>query len=343
MVTQCAVLEQFGIFLVLAGKSLFAHRIEDVIPASADGDVAPRRQKLYNNVQFFRVGSLSGRTLVIVMQPKKRDSIFRVAEPVMDKINRKAPERAHRLSLWQPKSRWFKEYKAFYLPCVSFDIIFLNARIAIPCAKGFEVMDMDTFKSVTIPRLVDDLRLARLPKPWDSCRPMSMIPASKEEILLCYNEFGLYVDKHGIPSKTATNPVIEWEGSAERVALHAPYILLFHPQTIEVREIATGRLGQIIPGNGMHCIWDHRHPESVTCRDLIGDGAQVVDLRVYGVMNVLQNPPRPGHSAVQRIFTLVPTGAMSLPQLSQRRSTPFNEVESTATSHSLLELQTGIS
>ncbi|KAJ7433058.1 citron-like protein, partial [Mycena latifolia] len=175
MVTQCAVLEEFGIFLVLAGKSLFAHRIEDVIPASADGDVAPRRQKLYNNVQFFRVGSLSGRTLVIVMQPKKRDSIFRVAEPVMDKINRKAPERAHRLSLWQPKSRWFKEYKAFYLPCVSFDIIFLNARIAIPCAKGFEVMDMDTFKSVTIPRLVDDLRLARLPKPWDSCRPMSMI------------------------------------------------------------------------------------------------------------------------------------------------------------------------
>lgn len=101
-------------------------------------------------------------------------------------------------------------------------------------------------------------------------------------------------------------------GSAERIAFHAPYILLFRTQTIEVREIATGRLAQIIPGCDMHCIWDHHHPESVG------------DVRVHGVMSILQDSPQPGHPVAQRIFELVPTGAISLPESSHRISTLSN-------------------
>jgi len=69
-------------------------------------------------------------------------------------------------------------------------------------------------------------------------------------------EFGIYVDKHGDPSRSTGT--IEWEGTAERVALHHPYILLFDPRFIEVRQIETGRLAQIIPGNDVRCIWDGR-------------------------------------------------------------------------------------
>ncbi|KAJ7809831.1 CNH domain-containing protein [Mycena leptocephala] len=329
MVTQCAVLEKFGIFLVLASKSLFAYRIEDVIPTSSANNIAPRPQKLYNNVQFFRVGSLLDRTLVIAMQPKKCDSIFRVLEAVMDK-NRKATERAHRFSVRQTKSHWFKKHKHFVLPSVSFDIIFLKATIAIVYPKGFEILDLARLTGTLIPNLDEDNpRLARPNKSWHSCRPMSMFRSTGEEVLLCYNEFGLYIDKHGNP----TEPIVEWEGSAERIALHAPYILLFHTQTIEVREIATGRLAQIIPGHDMHCIWDHHHPESVG------------DVRVHGVMNILQDSPQPGHPVAQRIFELVPTGAISLPESSQRRSTPSNApgVKSTVTSRPPLELQSGLS
>ncbi|KAF8546110.1 hypothetical protein OG21DRAFT_1427914, partial [Imleria badia] len=49
---------------------------------------------------------------------------------------------------------------------------------------------------------------------------------------------------------------------ADRVALHAPYILPFDPRFIEVRHVDTGRLAQIIPGVDVRCVWDGRGVDS---------------------------------------------------------------------------------
>ena len=85
---------------------------------------------------------------------------------------------------------------------------------------------------------------------------MGMFRSSENEFLLCYDEFGLYVDRHGDPSRQAGT--IEWEGTAEHVAWHPPYVLLFDSRFIEIRHVETGRLAQIIPGNDVRCIWDGR-------------------------------------------------------------------------------------
>jgi hypothetical protein len=73
MVTQCAMLEDFGIFLVLADKSLFAYHIEALVPSSpqsANTSQTPQKLNGTKDVHFFSVGSLSGRTLVIYMKKK---------------------------------------------------------------------------------------------------------------------------------------------------------------------------------------------------------------------------------------------------------------------------------
>lgn len=89
MVTQCAMLEDFGIFLVLADKvrmhlvtasrhliclkSLFAYHIEALVPSSPQSvNASQTPQKLNGNrdVQFFSVGQLNGRTLVCYMKKK---------------------------------------------------------------------------------------------------------------------------------------------------------------------------------------------------------------------------------------------------------------------------------
>ena len=93
MVTQCAMLEDFGIFLVLADKvsihpghcaniwqvtdrtsqSLFAYHIEALVPSSPQSaHTSQTPQKLSGNkdVHFFSVGNLNGRTLVIYMKKK---------------------------------------------------------------------------------------------------------------------------------------------------------------------------------------------------------------------------------------------------------------------------------
>ncbi|KAJ7780243.1 Dbl-like domain-containing protein [Mycena maculata] len=322
MVTQCAMLEDFGIFLVLADKSLFAYHIEALVPSSPQSANATQTpQKLNGNVQFFSVGSLLGRTLVVFMKRKNIDSIFHVVEPIIDKINERAKAPAgigSRFGFRQPKSDWFRSYRDFFLPSESFDVMFLKARIAILCTKGFEIMDLLDFKSVTIPQR-EDPRLANLAKRCEACRPMGMFRSTDEEFLLCYNEFGLYVNKHGDPSPSRPIGTVEWEGNAERVAFHAPYILLFDSRFIEVRDVETGRLAQIIPGNDMHCLWDGRGQASNSNEQNLADHRNGVlqDARVHGVMNAPEPPAQPGRPApravAQHVFELIPTIPLYLP------------------------------
>lgn len=76
----------------------------------------------------------------------KLESIFRVLEPVLDKINEKVKAPVGlgtRLGFRSNKSEWFRIYRDFFLPTESFDLIFLKARVVVLCAKGFEIMDLN--------------------------------------------------------------------------------------------------------------------------------------------------------------------------------------------------------
>ncbi|KAI0741870.1 Dbl domain-containing protein [Daedaleopsis nitida] len=325
MVTQCAMLEDFGIFLVLADKSLFAYHIEALVPSSPQSaHTSQTPQKLSGNkdVHFFSVGNLNGRTLVIYMKKKGLDSVFRVLEPVVGKINErtKAPQTfGSRLGLRSQRSEWFRVYRDFFLPSEAFDLLFLKAKIVILCTKGFEIMDLTDFKSVTIPQR-DDPRLEKLAKRCENCRPMGMFRSSNDEFLLCYDEFGLYVDRHGDPSRS--NGTIEWEGTAEHVAWHPPYVLLFDSRFIEIRHVETGRLAQIIPGHDVRCIWDGRGvtgvPPTTPVQEGYGQEMISQEPRVHGVMNATDAPaltsqsrgPRP---IAQHVFELIPTIPLYLP------------------------------
>ncbi|OJT02956.1 Rho1 guanine nucleotide exchange factor 1 [Trametes pubescens] len=326
MVTQCAMLEDFGIFLVLADKSLFAYHIEALVPSSPQSaHTSQTPQKLSGNkdVHFFSVGNLNGRTLVIYMKKKGLDSVFRVLEPVVGKINERtdAPRTfGSRLGLRSQRSEWFRVYRDFFLPSEAFDLIFLKAKIVILCTKGFEIMDLTDFKSVTIPQR-DDPRLEKLAKRCESCRPMGMFRSSNDEFLLCYDEFGLYVDRHGDPSRSIGT--IEWEGTAEHVAWHPPYVLLFDSRFIEIRHVETGRLAQIIPGNDVRCIWDGRGvtgaPQTPSAPEGFGQEMISQEPRVHGVMNLadaaapLGPNTRVGRPIAQHVFELIPTIPLYLP------------------------------
>jgi len=171
-----------------------------------------------------------------------------------------------------------------------------------------------------------------------------MFRSAEDEFLLCYDgmslsnisdklthwftlEFGLYVDKHGDPSRAAGT--IEWEGTAERVALHSPYVLLFDSRFIEVRHLETGRLMQIIPGNDIRCIWDGR---GLSTNNLLSapihdgyDEPVVQEAQVHAVLSASETSPR-SRAIIQQVFELVPTVPLYLPEQSpkgnQRTSLP---------------------
>jgi hypothetical protein len=190
MVTQCAMLEDFGIFLVLADKSLFVYNIEALVPTyPQSANTIQILQKLNGSedVHFFRVGILGGRTLVIYMTKKGLDSVFRALEPVDGRTNESAKASVSpRSGLLQPHSEWFRIYRDFLLPSEAYDLIFFKDRVAILCKKGFEIMNLSDFKSVTIPQR-DDPRHKKLAKRCESCRPLGIFRPYENEFLLCYD------------------------------------------------------------------------------------------------------------------------------------------------------------
>ena len=172
--------------------------------------------------------------------------------------------------------------------------------------------------------------MKEIAKRCESCRPIGMFRSKEDEFLLCYDgtflpwspgrneltasiEFGLYIDKHGDPSRR-TLGTIEWEGKAERVAWHPPYILLFDSGFIEIRHIETGRLVQIISGNDMRCIWDGRgarHSQAIS--EGSWDEIVLQEPRVYGVMNTEAVQPGRRGATAQHVFKLVPAVPFLLP------------------------------
>ncbi|KAI0742489.1 CNH-domain-containing protein [Daedaleopsis nitida] len=253
LVTQLAYLSAFGFFVFLADKSLYAIGIESVVPTNNEDPTRPPfgLQKLNDDdkaVRFFSVGRQDRRTLILYMVKKGLDSVFRVLEVL-------TTARDHGvLSILQDSAGTrFKVGRDFFIPSDSYDLLFLKSKVCILCPSRFEIMDLSGFASVTIPQ-EDDLR--RLGKRPASSKPIAMFRIREGEFLLCYDEYGLYVDKRGDPSRSP--PIIEWEGVAVHAAWHPPYVLLFGDSFIEVRHVESGRLAQVITGHAVRCVWDGR-------------------------------------------------------------------------------------
>ena len=143
------------------------------------------------------------------------------------------------------------------------------------------------------------------------CKPANRLVSTYKHLNA---EFGVFVDNNGKPKRSTG--IIEWEGTADRVAMHAPYILLFDIRFIEVRHIETGHLVQIIFGDEIRCVWDGRAIDGGSVNTLEGQGESMVqEPRIHAVMNMPEpfTSRRPVRCVVQHVFELFPTIPLYLP------------------------------
>jgi RHO1 GDP-GTP exchange protein 1/2 len=75
---------------------------------------------------------------------------------------------------------------------------------------------------------------------------MVSIPLLANSLSDTFSELGCYIDKYGKPARSAG--FISWECKATAYAHRGPHVLLFSPEFIEVRSIASGELVQVIEG-----------------------------------------------------------------------------------------------
>ena len=71
------------------------------------------------------------------------DSLFRVLEPISGRNAEEAARQRRPFgNLLGQRTEWFRLYKDFFIPTEALAVHWLKAKLAIVCARGFEIMDL---------------------------------------------------------------------------------------------------------------------------------------------------------------------------------------------------------
>lgn len=204
-VTQVDVLEDYGILIVLADKSVQTFVVDNLDPSDAIG-AAKRARKISTNASFFKTGVCLNRTLVCIVKSGTVSSTIKTLEPIehQSKSGKKQPTIR---KLLQGGNELLRIYKEFYIPTESSSVHFLKSKLCVGCTKGFEIVDLDTLDTQG---LLDpaDSSLDFVQK-RENVRPLAIYRVDGD-FLLCYDEFAFYVNKNGWRARS--NWIVHWEG-----------------------------------------------------------------------------------------------------------------------------------
>ncbi|KAK6359863.1 hypothetical protein TWF696_000996 [Orbilia brochopaga] len=252
-VTQIAVLEDFSLFLVLADRTLIAYHLDVVVPPAGGVPVsesakrAPQKLSGGKDVGFFATSRMKDRMLVFYKRKDGLHSTFKVLEPVFQKATERK-SRFHR----RGTTEFFREFDEFYIPTECYGISLFHSSLSIHSSKGFEVMTLDKKQPWSIPELKAP-HVQAIAARLGNQKPLGMFRLSDIEFLLCYEECGVYVNKHGDVSRSV---IMEFVGKAKACAHYPPYVLLFDQDFVEIRNADNGRLRQVIAGRDARCLDD---------------------------------------------------------------------------------------
>ncbi|KAF2759073.1 hypothetical protein EJ05DRAFT_509942 [Pseudovirgaria hyperparasitica] len=250
-VSQIAVLEEFGLFLLISDKSLIAYHLDAICPVggttSANERRAPQKLSGTRDIGFFATGKMKDRTLVFYKKREGLSSTFKVLEPIFQKSNEKKSR-----FLRVGKTEYFRDYDEFYIPTECYGINLFHSSLAVSTSKGFEVLTLDKKQSWSVPDLKPP-HVATIAARLANQTPLGMFRLSDQEFLLCYEECAVYVNKYGEISRSV---IMEFVGKAKSAALYGPYVVLFDPNFVEIRNAQNGRLRQVIAGRDVKLLDD---------------------------------------------------------------------------------------
>ncbi|RCI05139.1 RHO1 GDP-GTP exchange protein 2 [Rhizopus stolonifer] len=237
--------------LVLADKTLWTYSLDVLSSSSSPSTQSKRGRSVSQNTAFFHVGECMSKTLVCVVKTTTLSATtIRVLEPVMmDDKSKKTKSMFILKRLVRSGPVALKAYKDLYLPSEASSINLLKSKMCISSPREIGVVDMKNFGVQALLDPEDEELSFVFNRP--DVRPITIYRIQFAEYLVCYNEFAFFVDQRGRYIKSSVR--IDWEGAPDSFALSYPYILAFEPEFIEVRNVHTGELEQIIRGRNIRC------------------------------------------------------------------------------------------
>ncbi|KAI8384448.1 uncharacterized protein BYT42DRAFT_529476 [Radiomyces spectabilis] len=256
-VTQIHIMEPYQLLLVLADKILWEYPLS-VFDPKCENPLTGK--KVQGQVPFFHVGTCLNRTLVCVPRTSPLKSTITTYEACHSETNR----RQKMFSNWMRSSALndlhLQRFKDVYVPSEAWALDLTPSKVLITSPRGIILVDMQTAKPQQLlnPR---DRQLSFVTDREKEESNLSLRPTVKHihvfrtpsgHHFVCYDEFAFYIDGKG--NRVHPNFFIEWAGAPECFSFHFPYVIAFEPSLIEIRNIITGDLEQIIQGNHIRCI-----------------------------------------------------------------------------------------
>ncbi|KAF5848179.1 hypothetical protein GGP41_005606 [Bipolaris sorokiniana] len=247
-VTQIEVLEQHAIVLVLADKTLYSYSTDALEPDESQA-MAKRPRKICH-ANFFKAGICLGQQLVAAVKTSALSTTIKVYEPKEQMGNKNKKSGFAKMMLSTGGADQLKPYKEFYIPTESTSIHFLRSKLCVGCARGFEVVSLETLETQSLLDQADTSLDFVVRK--ENIKPIH-IERMASEFLLCYTDYSFFVNRNGWRARPDWK--ITWEGTPQAFAIFNPYILAFEPSFIEIRHMESGGLVHIITGKNIR--WLH--------------------------------------------------------------------------------------
>ncbi|KAF3917047.1 hypothetical protein ABW21_db0208163 [Orbilia brochopaga] len=247
-VSQVDVLEEYQILLVLSDKTAYSFPIETITEPGDSAMASKRHKRIQGHVNFFKTGVCLGRVLVCCVKNSSMSATVKVYEP-MDTLAKGRNKPAFR-KLLAGGQDGLKLFKEFYIPSEASSIHFLKSKLCVGCAKGFEVVSLETLDTQTLLDPADtslDFVQRR-----ENVKPIAIYRLNGGEFLLNYSDFSFFVNRNGWRARPDWQ--IQWEGSPTAFALQPPYILAFEPNFIEIRNMESGGMVTIITGKNLRML-----------------------------------------------------------------------------------------
>ncbi|KAK4995620.1 RHO1 GDP-GTP exchange protein 2 [Elasticomyces elasticus] len=280
-VTQIDVLEQHQILLVLSDKQMYSYHM-DALDPSVSATAPEKKGRKICHANFFRAGVCQGQPLVCCVKSASLSSTVKVYEPMEGMTKgRKKGGFSRMIGGGQDV---LKPYKEFYIPTESNSIHFLRSKLCVGCARGFEIVSLDSLETQS---LLDqaDTSLDFVSRSPNAVKPI-YIERTQSEFLLCYTDFSFFVNRNGWRARPDWR--INWEGEPRAFATWGnQWILGFEQEFIEIRHLETSALVHILTARNIRFLHSSSRELLYAYEDELGEDV-VASLDFWGRP---QSPP----------------------------------------------------
>lgn len=249
------MLEEFNLFIALVDSRLISYDLDKLAQSLTATGVQspPRKLSKRGEVDYFSVGSMKDRVVLVYKRRAVGGHLLEMLEPVVEETQCEWPP--FRTS----RKEGFRLFNTFNASSDYSSVSIFNRLISVTTTKGIAIMNPDSRDILCVVPTVtehdppDPDRNAIL-NTIRTSRPLTMLRYDPDKYLLIYTGYAVMIDKYGQLNNCILHRFAGHAPTA--VCIHTNYLIVVYDDLVEIVNAIDGRQRQLIAGRNIRLIDD---------------------------------------------------------------------------------------